>query len=362
MSLSVPDWVGFPQDDWQAITPREAGLDADKWARYLESCQPRGAAPAPPGGANSAQWGAALSAGGYLLHTWGDPEFRAQTASVGKGLTWAVFGLAVEDGRVKPDDLVRDTWTGAGQLSHPHKHLDQGHHRDLTWRHLLGDKDIYGHLGGFPVTNGFHWRNATPAQDQNAASVALFGPSQVPGWADWTGDPFYDNYSHAPPGSERVYSSGGVWRLSQALTQLLDRDLKQVIDERLFGPIGIPPHRWEWTPGRTLFERKDWYADAPGYGDFVDPPYEIGGHVVRGGPGWVVINALDLVRFGHLVATGGVWEGERLMGPEWLRGHHGGDSNQVGGESTHFTALARVATLGIGHPLPDDLFVGPVRS
>ena len=149
MSLSVPDWVGFPQDDWQAITPREAGLDAGKWARYLETCQPRGAA--PPGGSNSAQWGAALSAGGYLLHTWGDPEFRAQTASVGKALTWAVFGLAVEDGRVKPDDLVRDTWTGAGQLSHPHKHLDQGHHRDLTWRHLLGDKDVYGHLGGFPV-------------------------------------------------------------------------------------------------------------------------------------------------------------------------------------------------------------------
>ena len=114
--------------------------------------------------------------------------------------------------------------------------------------------------------------------------------------------------------ANRVYSSGGVWRLSQALTHLLDRDLKQVIDERLFGPIGIPPHRWEWTPGRTLFERKDWYADAPGYGDFVDPPYEIGGHVVRGGPGWVVISALDLVRFGHLVATGGVWEGERLMG------------------------------------------------
>ena len=35
MSLSVPDWVGYPQRDWQAITPREAGLDADKWAGFL---------------------------------------------------------------------------------------------------------------------------------------------------------------------------------------------------------------------------------------------------------------------------------------------------------------------------------------
>ncbi len=304
--------------------------------------------------------GAALTRGGYLVHTWGDPDFRWQTASVGKALTWAVFGLAVEDGLVRPDDLVRNTWTGEGQLSHPHKHLDQGFHRDLTWRHLLGDRDVYGHFGGFPVTNGFHWRDATPADQQNTDSVALFGTSGVPEWATWTGDPFYDNYAHIQPGTVRKYSSGGIWRLSQALTHLLGEDLKQVVDRRLFGPIGIPADHWQWTPGRTLFETKNWYPDTPGYGDFVDPPYEIGGKVVRGGPGWVVISALDFTRFGHLVATGGLWEGSRLMRPEWLRGHHGSDSNQVGGESTHFTAMARVSTLGVGHPLPDNLFVGPV--
>ena len=360
MTLQFPEWITFPQESWQAITPQEAGLDPAGWSRFLAASDVRGA-PDTEGEPGQQRWGAALTRGGYLLHTWGDPDYRGQTASVGKALTWAALGLAVEDGLVAPDDLVRDTWTGEGQLSHPHKHLDQGHHRELTWRHLLGDKDIYGHLGGFPVTNGFHWRNATPADQQNPASVALFGPSEAPDWANRTGDPFYDNYSHTTPGTARIYSSGGVWRLSQALTHLLDEDLKQVIDRRLFGPMGIPSDRWEWTPGRTLFETKDFYPNTPGYGDFVDPPYELGGQVVRGGPGWVVINALDLARFGHLVATGGIWDGQPLMRPEWLRGHHGGDSNQVGGESTHFTAMARVSTLGIEHPLPTELFAGPVQ-
>ena len=361
MALQAPDWVVFPEDSWQTITPFEAGMDVGKWSDFLESLNVRGDARASQD-PERPQWGAALTRGGYLLHAWGDPEFRGQTASVGKALTWAVFGLAVEDGLVEPDDLVRNTWTGEGQLSHPHKYLDQGFHRELTWRHLLGDKEVYGHLGGFPVTNGFHWRNATPVGQQNPASVALFGPSEAPEWANWTGDPFYDNYAHTSPGSARIYSSGGVWRLSQALTHLLGEDLKAVVDRRLFGPMGIPADRWEWTPGRTLFESKDWYPDAPGYGDFVDPPYEIGGNVVRGGPGWLVISALDLARFGHLVATGGMWDGERLMRPEWLRGHHGGGSNQVGGESTHFTAMARVSTLGIEHPLPEELFAGPLRA
>ncbi len=359
MGSTVPDWVAYPGESWTAISPSDAGLDVGKWAQFLEDCDVRGGGQTATG-PDGPRWGAVVTRGGYLLHTWGDPEYRGQTASVGKALTWAAFGLAVEDGLVDPDEPVRNTWTGEGQLSHPHKHLDRGHHRELTWRHLLGDKEVYGHLGGFPVTNGFHWRNATPAEQQNAASVALFGPSQVPEWADWTGDPYYDNYAHTRPGSARVYSSGGIWRLSQALTHLLGEDLKAVVDRRLFGPMGIPADRWEWTPGRTLFETKDWYPDAPGYGDFVDPPYEIGGHVVRGGPGWVFISALDLARFGHLVATGGMWDGERLTGPEWLRGHHGGDSNQVGGEPVQFTAMARVSTLGIEHPLPEGLFAGPV--
>ncbi len=359
-SATIPDWVTYPEDQWTSISPEEAGLNKVHWNRFLESSNARGG-PENCFNEGKPKWGAVFTRGGYLVHSWGDPSFKTQTASVGKAFTWTALGLAVEDGLLDPDDLINKTWTGEGQLSHPHKYLDQGHHQTLTWKHLIGDQDIYGHLGGFPVTNGYFWRNASPVEQQNAAEVNLFGSAGVPGWANWTGDPYYDNYAHATPGSMRTYSSGGIWRLSQALTHLWGRDLKKVIDQRLMGPMGVPADRWDWTPGKEVFDSKDWYPHMPGYGDFIDPPYEITGHVVRGGPGWIVIDALDLARFGHLIATGGIWNGQRLIGSEWLRGHHGGDSNQVSGENAQFTALARVATLGVEHPLPEEVFSGPIK-
>ena len=99
--------------------------------------------------------------------------------------------------------------------------------------------------------------------------------SSVPDWAEWTGDPFFDNYSHAKPGTERTYSSGGIWRLSQALTSLWQQDLKQVLDDGLMSKIGIPADRWDWFPGKAVHDDPDWYPSMPGYGDFIDPPYEI---------------------------------------------------------------------------------------
>ena len=99
----------------------------------------------------------------------------------------------------------------------------------------------------------------------------------------------------------------------------------------------------------------------PGYGDFLDPPYEINGHVVRGGGGWVVMSASNLARFGHLVATQGLWNGERLISEDYLRGHSGGNGSLVSGESTYYTAMGKVTTVGIGHPLPNDLFSRPIQ-
>ena len=347
----VPAWVSYPQDDWTSITPEQAGLDVGKWERFLSGSDVTREARWAHG------WGVVLTRGGYLVHAWGDRHYKCQTASSGKAFTWALVGLAVDEGILKPDDPIYKTWTGEDQLSHPHKYLDQGHHKKLTWRHLLGLRESYGHFGGFPVTNGYYWRNRTPDSEQHLPSAI----AKVPSWAKWTGDPFFDNYAHAEPGTETIYSSGGMWRLSQALTRLWDADIKQVLDQKLFAKIGIPADRWDWNAGRTVYQNKNLYPHMPGYGDFLDPPYEINGHVVRGGPGWVVMSASDLARFGHLVATQGVWMGQQLISPEWLRGHHGGDTHQVNGESTYYTAMGRVATQGIDHPLPEDLFVGPVK-
>lgn len=351
---TVPDWVTYPDAEWVEITPEEAGLDVQAWHRLLADRDFR-AASSDGQVKGRDDWGTVFTRGGYLVHSWGDGHYKHQTASMGKAFTWALLGLAVERGLIGADDQIWKTWTGEGQLSHPHKHLDRGHHRTLTWS-LLGGKVDGVHWGGFPVTNGYYWKQGPT----NQGAAAGF----VPGWADWTGDPFYDNFSHAEPGTRGIYSSGAQWRLAQALTVLWGNDIKQVLDDELFREIGIPGDRWNWMPGRDLYEKKDWYPHMPGYGDFLDPPYEIDGHVVRGGPGWVVMSARDLARFGHLVATGGMWNGKRLLGHQWTIGHGGGNGSGVAGESKNYTAFGIVTTEGIDFKnpfFPDQLFIRPVR-
>jgi CubicO group peptidase (beta-lactamase class C family) len=281
---------------------------------------------------------------------------------------WALLGLAVQDGLLDPDEPIQRYWTGEGLLSHPHKYLDQGHHQSLTWRHLIGDQYGSVHYGGFPIELGNRWRERQSGmRDDDAASGVVE-------WADWTGDPFYDLYSHAEPGTAGIYSSAGFWRLSQALTAIWMRDLKEVLDERLFSKIGIPAHRWDWYTGGYVKDQRYFYPNIPDSYTYLDPPYEIGGCPVRSGPGWVVISASDLARFGHLVATRGVWKGDQIIHPAWLRSHGGGNESGVSGESTYLTAIAVVTTKGI-HPefplwhkttrasvLPEELFIGPVQA
>ncbi len=349
----VPDEVVFPGDKWDRITPEQAGLDVEKFNQLLRKANVR------PGGwggtkPTDKQWGAVLTRGGYIVHTWGDPKYKTQSASLGKCITRALFGLSVEAGVIKPDEPIHRTWTGHGELSHPHKYLDNERHRKLTWRHLLE------HHGGFALESGFHWRKHT------RHTVG----SKVPAWVKWTGDPLFDNYSHTSPGAVTGYSSGGYVRLGQALTAAWNRDLKDVLDERLFRYLDIPPDRWDWLPGEVVHDTKDFYPAFPNYGEYVGPPYKIKGHVVRGGPGWVVMSAEDLARFGLLISNGGMWKGKRLLGEQWLRGHAGLDIHVVAGDPETTVSIAKVNTKGVpfgqevgvrgSFSFPKELIVGPV--
>ncbi len=350
---SVPDWVVYPEADWITITPKQAGLDEAKLNEIVARSNVHGGG----WGGNKVtdgQWGAVLTRGGYLVHAWGNPKYKYQSASLGKCITRALFGLTFEAGLLKPDEPIRKTWTGRGQLSHPHKCLDQGLHRELTWRHLLE------HQGGFVLESAHHWRTKTVFH------------ARIPDGVKWTGDPLFDNYCHNRPGSVKRYSSGGYWRLGQALTALWDRDLKGVLQERLMGPMGIPADRWGWLPGKTVHDTKDFYPDIPNYGHYVGPPYEINGHVVRGGPGWIVMCPKDLARFGLLISTGGIWKGKRLIGREWLRGHSGVGIHVVAGDRNTLVSIAKTNTAGFPFgrgvgtggqfAFPKELILGPVTG
>ena len=346
----VPDWVVYPEDEWVRITPEEAGLDATKLGEILAKGKVHGGS---WGGVEVGpnDWGAVLCRGGYLVKSWGDPKYKCQSASLGKNVTWVLVGLAVADGLIDWNDPIQETWTGEGELSHPHKVLNRGHHRSLTWRQVLE------HRSGFVLESGHHWRTKTVFH------------AKIPPGVEWTGDPLFDNYAHNPPGSVRRYSSGAYWRLGQALTALWDRDLKEVIDERVFRHLGIPADRWDWLPGKVVRDTEDFYPEIPGYGEYVGPPYEVKGHVVRGGPGWVVMSPEDLARFGLLIATKGIWKEKRLIDARFLPNlQYGVWIHAFAGDPDTMVHYAKLNTKefpfgGVGDfSFPKELIVAPVST
>ncbi len=121
--------------------------------------------------------------------------------------------------------------------------------------------------------------------------------------------------------------------------------------------MGIEPDDWEWTLGKTMHDNTDAYPRMPGYGLFLDPPYEINGNAVVGGQ-WVIMGAKDLARFGLLVATGGIWEGKRLIGR--AQGHGGGNGSYmtgIGGPT--IGSIAQVTSTFNYSEIPWDLFTEP---
>ena len=319
---AAPDWVVYPGETWQTITPAEAGLDPERWNAYVAELK-RVSEGFPAAGQNpEGKYGVAIARGGYLLEVIGDGDLMLNSASVGKAFNKIALQLAVDKGFINSaDDLIKDYWTGRGQMSHEFKEMDRGHHAQITFRHLATMR------GGFPISNGYQWRKG-----------------RHPDWAETTRDPMRDNYAHRPPG-ERHYSSGGMWRLNQALTAVLEKELKDFLDEELFGHMGIQPENWHWYTGRHLHDTEEFYPDWPGYGLFCDPPYEINGCRVQGGGGWVVMTPKDLARVGLLVATRGVWKGKRLISDtELLAGHAGFVKSPclMNGDSNTFISIGKV--------------------
>ena len=74
----IPDWVVYPQERWPAAIPAQAGFDAEGFERLIAKSTVRGAG---FGGEvhDGRNWGAVLARGGYIVHTWGNPDYKHQS-------------------------------------------------------------------------------------------------------------------------------------------------------------------------------------------------------------------------------------------------------------------------------------------
>lgn len=311
-----PAWVIYPKKAWTWALPADAGFDPVAWSNYLTGLD---VGPGSCGGDihTGGRWGTCVQRGGYLIHCWGDEDYLYQSASLGKAFNGFALQLAIDqgyevDGRPIGEVPIDEVWP---DVPGP----DCGDRATLD--------NLFAMRGNYATSNGF----------QDGCTMKC--------------------------GSG--YSTGGQWRLNQALTYVLQEDLKSFLDRELFGPMGIDPSDWYWLTGRQVNENRpppnahpdqmslypQWTDSDRWYGCFIDPPYEIDGHPVHGGGGWVGMSPKDLARIGLLLASDGHWDGRKLIEKTWrVSGHAGCGSSDLGFRSSDLVAWGRVSTRGWEKP------------
>ncbi len=286
-------------DDWQSVTPANAGFDPDGLADSVafairnESVMDRDvqralenkafAEPPPwneiigptrPRGGPSGM----ILRGGHIIAEWGNTRRADITFSVAKSLLSICAGLLHDDGRIPDFDAPVHQLVSDGGFEPPHNH-------QITWQQLLQQTSEWeGELWGKPdLVDHNRDLSVSPADNVTKGQAR---PLRMPGT-------FWE------------YNDVRVNRLSLALLRVAGRGLPTVFRERIMDPIGAS-RDWEWHGYHNSW-------------------IEIGGEPVQsvsGGSHWgggVFISSRDQARLGLLMLREGVWNGNRLLSPDYMR-------------------------------------------
>ena len=92
------------------------------------------------------------------------------------------------------------------------------------------------------------------------------------------------------PGTRFFYNNKAVNLLAGIVQKASGQRMDCYLDEKLFRPLGVTDYTWDL--------------------DDAGNPHALAG---------LDIHAADFAKIGYLVATGGVWEGKRIISEDWLR-------------------------------------------
>jgi CubicO group peptidase (beta-lactamase class C family) len=228
----------FPNKDWETVTPQHLGLDE----RLL--FQARDYALTGNGS------GCVIVRGKQVL-AWGNPDTLYDLKSSSKSIGVTLLGIALKDGLVGWDDpAVKHHPNFAAQ---PEKNCSSGWIPKITLRMLANQTAGFDKPGGYiPL---------------------LFAPGTM-----WN------------------YSDGGTNWLAECLTLAFQRDLNEVLFDRVLTPIGITQ--------RDLIWRKNAYRSETVNGI---PNREFGSGIRA--------NMRAMSRIGYLYLKNGIWN-EKIILPE----------------------------------------------
>lgn len=245
VALSVPHCLkaaGWPGKDWETVPPEQLGLDASKLAQARDY--------ALTGGGSGC-----IIYQGKLVMEWGDIAALYDLKSSSKSIGSSILGLALKDGKVQLDDLAKKYHPSFG--APPEENTQTGWIDKITLRMLANQ------TAGFEKAGGYQ--------------PLLFEPN-----TKW-------HYS----------DSGPNW-LAECMTHVYQRDLNDIIWERVFTPIGIKPGEIKWR--------------AHAY-----RPKEFEGVTRREFGSGFSANVHAMARFGYLYLRDGWWQGEQILPPAYIQ-------------------------------------------
>ncbi|MBQ3870696.1 MAG: serine hydrolase [Clostridia bacterium] len=122
----------------------------------------------------------------------------------------------------------------------------------------------------------------------NMSTGARFNETGSVSESDWV-RAYLDSGYKFRPGSNFEYNSMNTYMISAAVKKLSGKGLFDLLDERIFKPLGITDIYWEKCPKGI---------EKGGWGLYFYPD--------------------DMLKIGQLYLNGGVWEGKRLIPEEWI--------------------------------------------
>ncbi len=262
----------YPEKEWATASPHDVGMNEEKLSQARDY-------------ALTGNGSGYITRYGKLVMTWGDLDRRYDLKSTTKSFGSAALGLALKDALVKLNDRAIEYHPALGES--PESNIKTGWLKEITLLHLATQ------TAGFEKPGGY--------------KKLLF-----------------------KPGTKWHYSDGGPNWLAECLTLLYKKDLRELMFERVFTPLGIEKDDLTW--------RENAYR-----------PHSLNGIKRREFGSGISANVDAMARFGYLFLCEGVWKGKRILSIDyikmsgtslpWMIGLPEYDSSITGNCSTHYSLL-----------------------
>lgn len=196
---------------------------------------------------------------------WG-PDRRHNIHSVGKSITSACIGIAIDQGFIESvDQSIFDYLPD-------YQHLNTTGKEQITIEHLL------------TMSSGLEWDEwGTSYSDDSNDVIAL--------WVDCD-DPvvcILEKPLVSEPGTAFTYSGGNMIVLGEIIKYATGMDIEAFSAEYLFKPMGIDPVEWAWINDDVIYAGGDQY-----------------------------MTPREMLKLGVTYLNNGVWDGQQIVSEQWV--------------------------------------------